>query len=92
MTAFLDRISQLLTTSPLWIQSPIVILGSVVVCALLAVLLLRVVDILGAWEQIPVCVAYEIDGKRVDEMPVTQTASAAASAAAKSYARWSVRE
>ncbi|BAF55174.1 hypothetical protein ACMG4H_10615 [Corynebacterium glutamicum] len=51
MTAFLDRISQLLTTSPLWIQSPIVILGSVVVCALLAVLLLRVVDILGAWVQ-----------------------------------------
>ncbi|WP_081099582.1 hypothetical protein [Corynebacterium glutamicum] len=51
MTAFLDRISQLLTTSPLWIQSPIVILGSVVVCALIAVLLLRVVDILGAWMQ-----------------------------------------
>ena len=30
-------------------------------------------DILDSWEQIPVCVAYEIDGKRVEEMPMTQT-------------------
>jgi adenylosuccinate synthase len=30
-------------------------------------------DILGAWDRIPVCVAYEIDGQRVDEMPMTQT-------------------
>ena len=30
-------------------------------------------DILGSWERIPVCVAYEIDGERVDEMPMTQT-------------------
>ena len=30
-------------------------------------------DILGAWERIPVCVAYEIDGVRHDEMPMTQT-------------------
>ncbi|NYG59087.1 adenylosuccinate synthase [Nocardioides daedukensis] len=30
-------------------------------------------DILGDWDEIPVCVAYEIDGKRVDEMPMTQT-------------------
>ncbi|MCD6638480.1 MAG: adenylosuccinate synthase [Nocardioides sp.] len=30
-------------------------------------------DILGAWDEIPVCVAYEIDGQRVDEMPMTQT-------------------
>ncbi|MGZ4437261.1 MAG: adenylosuccinate synthase [Nocardioides sp.] len=30
-------------------------------------------DILGAWDRIPVCVAYEIDGKRVDEMPMTQS-------------------
>ena len=28
---------------------------------------------LGAWERIPVCVAYEIDGVRHDEMPMTQT-------------------
>jgi len=30
-------------------------------------------DVLDNWEQIPVCVAYEIDGKRVEEMPMTQT-------------------
>lgn len=30
-------------------------------------------DVLDSWERIPVCVAYEIDGRRVDEMPMTQT-------------------
>ena len=30
-------------------------------------------DVLGAWERIPVCVAYDIDGVRHDEMPMTQT-------------------
>ncbi|MEP6814396.1 MAG: adenylosuccinate synthase [Marmoricola sp.] len=30
-------------------------------------------DVLGEWESIPVCVGYEIDGRRVDEMPMTQT-------------------
>ena len=30
-------------------------------------------DVLGAWERIPVCVAYEIDGVRHDEMPMTQS-------------------
>src|SRR5689334_13289237 len=30
-------------------------------------------DVLDNWERIPVCVAYEIDGKRVEEMPMTQT-------------------
>jgi adenylosuccinate synthase len=30
-------------------------------------------DCLGAWDEIPVCVAYEINGERVDEMPMTQT-------------------
>jgi adenylosuccinate synthase len=30
-------------------------------------------DVLAGWEQIPVCVAYEVDGKRFDEMPMTQT-------------------
>ena len=30
-------------------------------------------DVLSAWERIPVCVAYEIDGVRHDEMPMTQT-------------------
>jgi adenylosuccinate synthase len=30
-------------------------------------------DILTGWEQIPVCVAYEIDGRRVEEMPYSQS-------------------
>ncbi|CAB5002616.1 MAG: adenylosuccinate synthase [Actinobacteria bacterium] len=30
-------------------------------------------DVLTGWEQIPVCVAYEIDGQRVEEMPCSQT-------------------
>ncbi|MCF2526666.1 adenylosuccinate synthase [Yinghuangia soli] len=30
-------------------------------------------DVLTGWEQIPVCVAYEIDGVRHDEMPMSQT-------------------
>jgi adenylosuccinate synthase len=30
-------------------------------------------DVLGAWERIPVCVAYDIDGERVEEMPMTQS-------------------
>jgi adenylosuccinate synthase len=30
-------------------------------------------DVLTGWEQIPVCVAYEVEGVRHDEMPMTQT-------------------
>jgi adenylosuccinate synthase len=30
-------------------------------------------DVLTGWDKIPVCVAYEVDGKRFDEMPMTQT-------------------
>jgi len=30
-------------------------------------------DVLTGWEQIPVCVAYEIDGKRVEDLPYSQT-------------------
>jgi adenylosuccinate synthase len=30
-------------------------------------------DVLTGWEQIPVCVAYEVDGERCDEVPMTQT-------------------
>ncbi len=30
-------------------------------------------DVLDTWERIPVCVGYEIDGVRHDEMPMTQT-------------------
>ena len=31
-------------------------------------------DVLTGFERIPVCVAYDVDGERVDEMPMTQTA------------------
>ncbi|MGN6599257.1 MAG: adenylosuccinate synthase [Actinomycetes bacterium] len=30
-------------------------------------------DVLTGWERIPVCVAYDVDGVRHDEMPMTQT-------------------
>ncbi len=30
-------------------------------------------DVLTGWDEIPVCVAYEVDGQRVDEVPTTQT-------------------
>ncbi|MCW2641486.1 MAG: adenylosuccinate synthase [Dactylosporangium sp.] len=31
-------------------------------------------DVLSGLDKVPICVAYEIDGERVDEMPMTQTA------------------
>jgi adenylosuccinate synthase len=31
-------------------------------------------DVLSSWERVPVCVAYDVDGVRHDEMPMTQTA------------------
>ncbi|WP_049565382.1 adenylosuccinate synthase [Streptomyces sp. SBT349] len=30
-------------------------------------------DVLTGWDRVPVCVAYEIDGRRVDELPYSQT-------------------
>ena len=30
-------------------------------------------DVLSGWEQVPVCVAYEVDGKRFNEMPMSQS-------------------
>ncbi|HUV47674.1 MAG TPA: adenylosuccinate synthase, partial [Actinomycetes bacterium] len=30
-------------------------------------------DVLTGWDEIPVCVAYEVDGKRFDEMPMSQS-------------------
>lgn len=36
-------------------------------------LFLTKLDVLSSWEQIPVCVAYEVDGQRVEELPETQT-------------------
>ena len=36
-------------------------------------LFLTKLDVLTGWERIPVCVAYEIDGERVTELPYSQT-------------------
>lgn len=30
-------------------------------------------DVLTGWKEIPVCVAYEVDGKRIEELPTNQT-------------------
>ena len=30
-------------------------------------------DVLTGWNEIPVCVAYDIDGERTEEIPMTQT-------------------
>jgi adenylosuccinate synthase len=30
-------------------------------------------DVLTGWDRVPVCVAYDVDGERVDEMPMSQT-------------------
>ena len=30
-------------------------------------------DVLTGWDRIPVCVAYDVDGQKVDEIPMTQT-------------------
>lgn len=36
-------------------------------------LFLTKLDVLTGWDRIPVCVAYEVDGTRTDELPMTQT-------------------
>lgn len=36
-------------------------------------LFLTKLDVLSTWERIPVCVAYDVDGERVTELPATQT-------------------
>lgn len=36
-------------------------------------LFLTKLDVLSGWEKVPVCVAYDIDGVRHDQMPMTQT-------------------
>jgi adenylosuccinate synthase len=45
-------------------------------------------DVLGAWEQIPVCVGYEIDGVRHDEMPMTQSEFHHATPVYESFDGW----
>ena len=36
-------------------------------------LVMTKLDVLTGWEKIPVCVAYDVDGKRYEEMPVNQS-------------------
>jgi len=36
-------------------------------------LFLTKLDVLSSWDRVPVCVAYDVDGVRHDEMPMTQT-------------------
>ena len=36
-------------------------------------LFLTKLDVLSSWERVPVCVAYDVDGVRHDEMPMTQS-------------------
>lgn len=36
-------------------------------------LVLTKLDVLTGWQRVPVCVGYDIDGQRVDELPMTQT-------------------
>ena len=35
--------------------------------------MLTKLDVLTGWERLPVCVAYDVDGERTDELPVNQT-------------------
>lgn len=37
----------LITSSPLWLQAPIVVAVAVVLCGILSFLLLRIIDVLG---------------------------------------------
>jgi adenylosuccinate synthase len=46
-------------------------------------------DVLGGWDRIPVCVGYDIDGVRHDEMPMTQTEYHAARPIYESFEGWS---
>jgi adenylosuccinate synthase len=45
-------------------------------------------DVLSGLEQIPVCVAYEVDGRRLDEMPMTQTEFHHATPVYEHFAGW----
>lgn len=52
-------------------------------------IVLTKLDVLTGIEEIPVCVAYEVDGKRVDEMPQDQAAFAAAKPIYETLPGWS---
>jgi adenylosuccinate synthase len=45
-------------------------------------------DVLTGWERIPVCVAYDIDGVRVEELPADQTAFHHAKPIYESFPGW----
>jgi adenylosuccinate synthase len=45
-------------------------------------------DVLDSWERIPVCVAYDVDGERLDEMPMTQTGFHHARPVYESFEGW----
>jgi adenylosuccinate synthase len=45
-------------------------------------------DVLTGWERIPVCVAYDIDGERVEELPADQTAFHHAKPIYESFPGW----
>lgn len=48
LTKLVDAVSQALTTSPLWVQAPVVMVVAIPMCAALALVWLRVVDRIGA--------------------------------------------
>ena len=51
-------------------------------------LFLTKLDIIGGWDEIPVCVGYEIDGRRHDEMPMTQSEYHAATPVYEVFEGW----
>ncbi|AKP09167.1 Hypothetical protein Cp262_1515 [Corynebacterium pseudotuberculosis] len=48
VTGFIDSASQFLTSAPLWLQAPLVLIVVVPVCGGLALVWLRLIDVLGA--------------------------------------------
>lgn len=54
-----------------WFDAPVVEMASKVNA--FTDIFLTKLDILTGWEKIPVCVAYDVNGERVDHVPMTQT-------------------
>jgi adenylosuccinate synthase len=51
-------------------------------------LFLTKLDVLSSWERVPVCVAYDVDGVRHDEMPMTQSEFARAKPIYEKFPGW----
>ena len=51
-------------------------------------LFLTKLDVLSSWERVPVCVAYDVDGVRHDEMPMTQSEFARAKPIYETFPGW----